>query len=170
MFRLIADTAACATLWSGIAAWIISQSIKTVTRFLSRKNRSDMSWLIATGGMPSAHSASVAALSTSVGWHCGCNSPLFGLAVGISILTIFDAAIVRRATGQQARLLNEITDSLFKEGKIPQSKLRELIGHTRLEVFMGIILGIVVALLVNALYIIIRPEIMASGRFYPLAQ
>lgn len=168
MFRLITDVAACATFWSAICSWLMAQFIKSTSRFFTRKSHSDMSWLIATGGMPSAHSASVIALATSIGWHCGCSSPVFGLSLGMAILVMFDAAVVRRATGQQAKLLNEIADSLFQDGKIPQAKLRELIGHTRLEVFMGIVLGIVMALLVNSLYIIMRPEIVSGGRFYPL--
>ena len=81
----------------------------------------------------------------------GLASPLFALALAFAMVTMFDAATVRRAAGHQARLLNEIVDELFKEHHLSERKLAELLGHTRIEVFMGLVIGVLAALLIAAL-------------------
>ena len=78
----------------------------------------------------------------SIGYHAGFASTVFAIAAAFSALTMFDASTVRRAAGQQARLLNEMVDELLKEHRLSENKLKEMLGHTRLEVLMGAIVGI----------------------------
>jgi acid phosphatase family membrane protein YuiD len=147
-----------ASFWSAMAGWTSAQTIK-VLRNLRRTGRVDFRYLASLGGMPSAHTAGVTALATSLGIDQGFGSPVFVLALAFAVFVMFDASTVRRAAGLQARLLNEILDELFQEHHLSQRKLRELLGHTRTEVFAGMVLGIAVALLVNA----------AAGRLSPEA-
>ena len=99
--------------------------------------------------MPSAHSATVAGLATSIGINSGFTSDVFILAMTFALITMFDASTVRRAAGQQAAILNMMVDELFKDHHISEKRLKELLGHTRLEVLMGMTVGIMVAILVN---------------------
>ena len=92
--------------------------------------------------MPSAHSATVSGLATAIGMTEGFGSPLFALATTYAIITMFDASTVRRAAGQQAALLNEMVRELFKEHRLRNKRLKELLGHTRVEVLMGMLVGI----------------------------
>ena len=136
-------------IWAAAAGWTIAQLTKMLCGFTVTR-RMDFRYLASTGGMPSAHSALVSALAASIGVECGLASPLFAVALALAMITMFDAATVRRAAGHQARLLNEIVDELFKEHHFSERKLAELLGHTRVEVFMGMIIGILAALLVTA--------------------
>jgi acid phosphatase family membrane protein YuiD len=133
-----------------VCAWVLAQGTKMMIA-LARTRRVDFSYLASTGGMPSAHSASVSALAASVGISSGYGTPVFAASLCFAVVVMFDAATVRRATGAQARLLNDIIDEMFVEHHLSQRKLAELLGHTRLEVFMGMIIGVLVAVLVNAL-------------------
>jgi hypothetical protein len=137
-------------IWAAAAGWTVAQITKMLCGFTVTR-RLDFSYLASTGGMPSAHSALVSALATSVGLRVGLASPLFALALAFAMVTMFDAATVRRAAGHQARLLNEIVDELFKEHHLSERKLAELLGHTRIEVFMGLVIGVLAALLIAAL-------------------
>lgn len=135
--------------WSPFWAWFAAQATKMVLSFL--KTRSiDFRYLVSTGGMPSAHSALASGLATSVGLSAGFDSPVFAVAMAFALIVMFDASTVRRAAGQQAGILNQIVDELFKHHHLSEQKLAELLGHTRLEVFMGMLMGIVVAMLVHA--------------------
>ena len=109
-------------------------------------HRLDFSYLVSTGGMPSAHSALVAGLATALGLASGFASPLFALGLVFALVVMFDASTVRRAAGLQAQLLNEILDELFDQHHLSEKKLVELLGHTRLEVFLGSVIGILVTL------------------------
>lgn len=115
-----------------------------------RTRRLDFSYLVSTGGMPSAHSAMVSGLALAIGLRTGFESPVFALALAFALVVMFDASTVRRAAGLQARLLNQILEELFKHHHLSEKKLAELLGHTRLEVFMGMVIGILVGLLVHA--------------------
>ncbi len=137
------------SFWSPFWAWFLAQGCKAIIGFL-RTRRIDFGYLVSTGGMPSAHSSMVGGLATSIGLEAGFGSPVFALALLFALIVMFDAATVRRAAGHQARLLNQIVDELFHEHRLSEQKLAELLGHTRLEVFMGFVLGIVTALLVHA--------------------
>ena len=112
--------------------------------------RLDFRYMVSTGGMPSAHSATVSGMATSVGLGLGFDSAVFAVAFCLALIVMFDASTVRRAAGQQAKLLNEMVDELLTEHRLSEIKLKELLGHTRLEVFMGMITGILVGMKVIA--------------------
>ena len=139
--------------WSAFCGWFLAQFAKMLSG-LCRTHRIDFQYLVSLGGMPSGHSAMASGLATSVGLVAGFGSPVFVTALAFSFAVMFDAATVRRAAGHQARLLNEMVDELFKEHHLSERKLVELLGHTRLEVFMGMLIGILAALLVNAIAIL----------------
>jgi len=125
-------------------SWLIAQGIKVI-RGCIREKRFNFRWLFGTGGMPSAHSASVAALATVVGLYFGFKTVPF-LIVGVFMLiTMFDAAGVRRSAGRQAAVLNKMLDDLYEKGEVTDARLKELLGHTPVEVFAGAFLGIVVS-------------------------
>ena len=131
--------------WSGLTAWALAQAVKMLLHF-RQKREVDFTLLVSTGGMPSAHSAMVSGLATSVGLSAGWHTPIFAVTLAFAIVVMFDAQSVRRAAGQQARLLNQIIDELFQEHHLSEQKLAELLGHTRFEVFVGMLTGIAVAL------------------------
>ena len=133
--------------WAALLSWIVAQMTKMLCGFWLTR-RLDFSYLVSTGGMPSAHSALTVGTATAIGLIAGFASPLFVAALAFAVITMFDASTVRRAAGQQARLLNEMIDELFKEHHLSEHKLKELLGHTRLEVFMGAVVGILTAIIV----------------------
>lgn len=139
--------------WSPFCAWLCAQFTKMLCDFYKTR-RIDMHYLVSTGGMPSAHSSMVSGLATSVGLALGFGSASFAISMGFAMLVMFDASTVRRAAGLQARLLNQMINELFKEHRFSEKKLVELLGHTRLEVFMGMVMGILCALLVNAIAVL----------------
>ena len=128
-------------LWAAFFSWCSAQAIKMALDF-ARTRRVDFRYFVSTGGMPSAHSATVAGLATSVGLVAGWDSPALAVAAVFAIITMFDAATVRRAAGLQAQVLNEIADELRKTRRIRAAKLKELLGHTRKEVLAGLLWGI----------------------------
>jgi len=125
-------------------AWIIAQTIKVIIGVM-RQKRFDFRWLVGTGGMPSSHSAGATCLATILGLEYGFNGPYFALAASFAIVVMFDAQGVRRATGRQARILNKITDDIYWQGRTSEGRLRELIGHTPIEVLAGALLGTAIA-------------------------
>ena len=138
------------TLWSAFFGWTFAQAIKFTTHYLRTRER-DFSYFVSTGGMPSAHSSLVSALAASVGIVHGMGSTLFAVTAIFALIVMFDAQSVRRAAGQQARMLNEIVDELIKEHHWPRrQKLAELLGHSRHEVLAGMTLGILIALATHA--------------------
>ncbi len=136
-----------AVFWSAAGAWMVAQGTKMLCGFW-RTRRLDFHYMVSTGGMPSAHSALACGLATAVGLVSGFDSPVFMIALLVAFITMFDAATVRRAAGIQASLLNDMLDELFTEHHFSQRKLKELLGHTRLEVLLGAIVGILTAMLV----------------------
>ena len=141
--------------WSAFCAWMTAQFTKMLCGF-TRTRRLDFSYIVSTGGMPSAHSSMVSGLMTSLGLNGGFDSPPFVVSLAFAIIVMFDAATVRRASGLQSRLLNQMVDELFKEHKFSEQKLKELLGHTRLEVFLGMVMGILVAMIVTAVPYLVR--------------
>ena len=129
-----------------LSAWFIAQAIKVFLGVL-RNKRFDFRLFVGTGGMPSSHAAGASCLATAVGLEYGFNSAYFALAASFAIVVMFDAQGVRRATGRQARILNKITDDIYWQGKIHDGRLRELVGHTPVEVIAGFLLGILIAVL-----------------------
>lgn len=127
-------------------AWAFAQTIKVGLGVL-RSKRFDFRWFIGTGGMPSAHAAGSSALAVIVGIEYGFGSVLFALAAVFAMVTMFDAQGVRRSTGKQAAILNRILEDIYWKGKIEEDRLRELIGHTPIEVLMGSIIGVLLAII-----------------------
>ncbi len=126
-----------------------SSAVAQISKFLvtlGLEGRVNFKRLVELGGMPSAHSASVAALSTGVAIQSGVESPLFGVAAFYSLMTMYDAAGIRRSAGRQAEVLNRIVDDLKVSGRIRDDRLLELLGHTPFEVLVGAALGIVVGI------------------------
>jgi acid phosphatase family membrane protein YuiD len=129
-----------------LAAWAIAQTVK-VTLGIMREKKFDFRWFIGTGGMPSSHAAGASCLATAIGLDCGFDSAYFALAAAFALVVMFDAQGVRRATGRQARILNKITEDIYWQGKIKEYRLRELVGHTPMEVIMGFLLGVTIAII-----------------------
>jgi acid phosphatase family membrane protein YuiD len=146
--KVFVDIVSNPTVWSGGMAWLVAQLTKLVCHFAMTRHV-NFRYLVSTGGMPSAHSAMVCGIATSVGWHCGCSSPEFALAAAVASLIMFDAATVRRAAGLQAKVLNDMVDQFFKEHTLSEHKLKELLGHTRFEVCVGALMGVLVGIDVN---------------------
>jgi len=133
-------------LWMSLTACLVAQALKLIIELI-RYQSLDVRSLFTTGGMPSAHSALVASLATGVGMVQGWDSTEFAIALLFAIIVMFDAAGVRQAAGKQARLLNQMVDELFQENRtFNEEKLKELLGHTPLQVIVGVIVGISVAL------------------------
>jgi len=127
-----------------LSSWLIAQTIKVIIGVISHK-RFDFRWFVGTGGMPSSHTAGAACLATAIGLNYGFDSIYFALAASFTIVVMFDAQGVRRSSGKQARILNKIMDDIYWQGKIQEGRLRELIGHTPIEVIVGFLLGVAVA-------------------------
>ena len=133
------------TLVTCILAWFIAQLIKVVTVIVTTK-KIDFRRVVGSGGMPSSHSSFVTSLATAIGIDCGLASPEFAISVVLALIVMYDAAGVRRAAGQQAKILNQMIE-LWEKGDFSsnEKRLKELLGHTPLEVIMGAIFGIVFA-------------------------
>ena len=132
-------------LITAICAWLIAQTIKVVIGVF-REKKFDFRWFVGTGGMPSSHTAGASCLATGCGLIYGFDSVYFALAASFTIVVMFDAQGVRRASGRQARILNKIMDDIYWQGRIQEGRLREFIGHTPLEVIGGMLLGIGIAI------------------------
>ena len=145
----LADLLGNRWLWTALMASTTAQVLKVLLiLFIERRWRPEA--FMETGGMPSSHSAMVTALATGVAITQGMGSPLFAAAAVFALIVMYDATGVRHSSGMQARLLNELVEELravVREGFAPLP-LRVLLGHTYLEVLVGSLLGIGVALVV----------------------
>lgn len=142
----ITDFLAHSELVTAIIAWFIAQVMKMIIVLIKDK-KVNFERLIGSGGMPSSHSALVVSLAAAIGLTEGFGSPLFALSTVFALVVMYDAAGVRRAAGQQAAILNKIVDSLVKSDfSRTEKRLKELLGHTPVQVFAGALLGIAVAL------------------------
>ncbi|MBO0779950.1 MAG: divergent PAP2 family protein [Ktedonobacteraceae bacterium] len=135
-------------LIASFLAWAIAQIGKTVYE-LVRERKLVISRLVSSGGMPSSHSALVTGLATATGRIEGMGSSAFAISVVLASIVMYDAAGVRRAVSIQARILNQMLDEMFQGHPIAEKRLRELIGHTPIQVFAGGLLGIIVGLLIT---------------------
>ena len=140
-FELLANR----VLMTCVAAWFIAQALKVFFYYILEK-RWDLGRMFGLGGMPSSHSASVTCAATMAGLLNGFDSAIFGIATVIALVVMYDAAGVRRAAGKQAKLLNELIDNYYAEHYINEKKLKELLGHTPVEVVAGSMLGIAIAI------------------------
>ena len=139
---------------SAALGWMIAQVAKTISHMIMTK-KFVAERLVGSGGMPSCHSATVCALTTATGMNCGVSSAEFAISVMLSIIVMYDAMGVRRETGIQAKVLNEMIEVFTKMGKemSAEEKLKEFIGHTPLQVLVGAILGIIIAVTVNSIWV-----------------
>jgi len=135
-----------------LLACLMAQVLKLLFE-LVRHGKVTVRTLVGTGGMPSSHSALVTALATGVGQTLGWASSEFALAFVFAIIVMYDAAGVRQAAGKQARILNQIIDEFFQENAtFNEDRLKELLGHTPIQVFAGSALGIAVSWIASPAY------------------
>ena len=133
-------------LWIALCAWFVAQVLKIIIELL-RKRRLNLRLIMSSGGMPSSHSSFVTAVTTVIGLTEGFDSPIFALGAIVSLIVMYDASGVRRAAGNQAKVINDILASIESSGVMLDKKLKEVLGHTPLEVAAGGTLGVVIALL-----------------------
>ncbi len=130
------------------AGWFTAQFIKCA-RYIIKKRSFDFRLIMSSGGMPSSHSATVCALVTATVKVSGTKSVEFALAFILAFIVMYDAAGVRRAAGEQAKVLNRMAKELSDgDTRYLDKNLKELIGHTPLQVMMGAILGFAIPLLI----------------------
>lgn len=132
-------------LMSCVIAWAIAQISKPLI-FLVRHRQLDLRYLATSGGMPSSHSAVVCALATRIGLDTGLSSTPFALGAIFAAVVMYDAAGVRRAVSVQARILNRMLTEMIEAQRFNEERMRELIGHTPVEVFVGALLGALTAI------------------------
>ena len=130
-------------LVAAVLAWVLGQFLKFPIELIINK-RWDWSIMFSSGGLPSSHSALVTAVSISIGLQEGFNTSLFALSAAIAMIVIYDAAGVRRQAGIHAERINEIMRNFIESGHFPEGELKEMLGHTTVEVVFGILLGILV--------------------------
>ena len=127
--------------WCGCGGWIVASFVKMLIAAW-KTHEFDFVYLVSTGGMPSSHSATVSGLAFGIGYTEGFGTPIATLAFAFAIITMFDAATVRYAAGEHAKVLNAIVRDI-KELKLkPAQRFKELLGHTRTEVLWGMAIGI----------------------------
>ena len=138
-------------LWASIYSWAIAQFIKILIE-LKKTKKINTALIVSSGGMPSSHSSFVTAMTTSIGIKEGFNSSIFALSAVFSLVVMYDAAGVRRAAGYQAAAINMLFDRMEDQGVKLDKKLKELLGHSPVEVAAGAVLGILAA--VVTMYVI----------------
>ncbi|MCL2740250.1 MAG: divergent PAP2 family protein [Oscillospiraceae bacterium] len=134
---------------AAVIAWFVAQSLKVVFVLIEKK-RLDFSRLVGSGGMPSSHSSTMMALVTMIARMHGFGSTFFAISVIIALVVMYDATGVRRAAGKQAAVLNKMMENIGVQHDPDYwgGKLKELIGHTPFQVFVGAILGIIISFLI----------------------
>ena len=131
-----------------VLAWMVAQFSKPLIHYVHSR-RLNLRYFVTAGGMPSSHSAVVVALATRVGADTGLSSVPFALAAIFAAVVMYDAAGVRRAVSLQARVLNRMLTEMIEAQHFNEERLRELIGHTPFEVFVGAMLGLLSAISVR---------------------
>jgi len=133
-------------LTAAVLSWVLAQLIKFFISMI-RDRKVDFILLTKSGGMPSGHAALVTASALGIGRKIGFDSGEFALASVIAFIVMYDAAGVRQAVGIQAQILNELIHDIYHGTGIKPVKIKEILGHTPIEVLAGSFLGIVIALL-----------------------
>jgi acid phosphatase family membrane protein YuiD len=128
-----------------LIAWILAQVLKIPIDYW-RTQKIHWGLFFSAGGMPSSHSAMMTATTLGIGLFNGFDTPVFGLAVAISMIVLYDATGVRRQAGMQAKKINMIIDELLQGHPISEKQLKEVLGHTPIEVVGGVLLGILIAM------------------------
>lgn len=132
---------------TALLGWLVAQVLKVIIVRIKDK-RFDLRRLIGSGGMPSSHAAFVTALTTAIACIDGLASTGFAIAAVLSFVVMYDASGVRRETGRQAEILNDIIENYGKDTpEVMGKRLKELIGHSPFEVFMGALLGVLIGIL-----------------------
>ena len=133
-------------LWVAVLSWFVAQALKILVTLIE-DHRFDITKLWASGGMPSSHSSFVMALTTGVGQQVGFNSMEFAICMVFSFIVMYDAANVRLEAGKQAVFINQIIKVLENPNLNSEQRLKEILGHTPLQVVAGCLLGITIGLL-----------------------
>lgn len=148
------------TGYEAIIALVIANVVAQLIKFARdwrRYRRPNFDLLVATGGMPSSHSSTVTALGVSVGLVAGWDSPVFAVAACFALVTMFDAAGLRRSASLQAQALNVIVRELLApDHRLNRHKLKEFLGHTPREVLAGAVLGAGVSLGLRGLLVLLN--------------
>lgn len=135
--------------WAGIVGWFSAQGIKILIK-LVKEGKFDAERIMGSGGMPSSHSATIMAVTFAIGETIGYDTALFALAAIFSFIVMYDAANVRMESGKQAKVINriikELTEHTYNNLQMDKD-LRELLGHTYMEVFVGAILGTAIGII-----------------------
>lgn len=134
-----------------LLSWFVAQVLKTIINFVLL-GRFQLERMWGDGGMPSAHSATVCAMAIVTGRSAGVSSPIFAVACVVAIITMHDAMGVRHETGEQAKVLNQMIDQWIEVSEknapfLQNMHLKEMVGHTPLQVVAGFLVGLVVGLL-----------------------
>lgn len=137
-------------LWIPISIAFFVQLFKFLWEW-THTGKPDLRILSRSGGMPSSHTALVISLATVLGIDYGLDSPFFAIGVVLAVIVMYDATGVRQQSGKHARVLNQILRELFSGQPISEEELKELLGHTSIEVFVGALLGIIYASVVMVL-------------------
>lgn len=134
-------------LISAVTGWFVAQILKTLLHLVLTK-QFVAERLVGTGGMPSSHSATVCGLATAVGINEGLDSTMFAIALILAIVVMYDALGVRRETGKQAKVINEMIELFANMGKemTAEERLKEFVGHSPIQVLVGAVLGIGIAI------------------------
>lgn len=143
VFRELANNT---TLIAAIVSWVLAQFIKFGLGII--EGEFDLTRLTSSGGMPSGHAALVSAVTVGVGREYGFFSGNFALAAVIALIVMYDATGIRQAVGIQARIMNEILHDIYRGSGPTPVKLREILGHTSVEVIAGAILGLAVSIMI----------------------
>ena len=142
------------TLMSAVAGWCIAQFSKVFTGMFRKENFSLIHLIFSTGGMPSSHSAMISALCTASGIEYGVGSFQFAITFVLAMIVMRDAAGVRKEVGEQAKAINELREKLFS-WPLDDATLKELVGHTPLQVLIGAIVGVATAFTARLIYSIL---------------
>jgi hypothetical protein len=158
MQTLLAGLIANDILWVSIISSTLAQFLKPFTYYLRTR---EFNWrhIAGAGGMPSSHSAMVSALATGIGFLQGFDSPLFAMAAVLAVIVTYDAAGVRQQAGEHARAINLLIAELLSGSHFDEDRLEEVLGHSRAEVFAGILFGIGTMLLWEML---IQPQFLGA--------
>ena len=134
-----------------LIGWFLGQALKVPIEYLYKKRWNWALWF-SSGGMPSSHSSLMVSTTLAIGLYHGFGTPIFALAFAVSMVIIYDAAGVRRQAGFHAQKINIIFEEFFHGRPIPQERLIEVLGHTPREVIGGILLGVLIALSMYAIW------------------
>ena len=141
--RIIPELSANHIFMASFVSWLVAQVAKLFTNCY-RKGKWELKVMFDSGGMPSSHTSLVFSLTTAIALQYGLGSPLFPLSLAFSLIVAYDAAGVRRHAGKQAEVLNRILADVFHGSPISDTKLKEVLGHSPLQVTCGAVLGILV--------------------------